>query len=66
METLSNIKNLKKLKLVANFGIFDNDNFKYLFLENLNYLEIPFYINDNLFEIKIFFETLPKLKKTSF
>lgn len=66
METLSNIKNLKKLKLVANFGIFDNDNFKYLFLENLNYLEIPFYINDNLFEIKIFFETLPKLKKLVF
>ena len=66
LKTLSDIINLKKLKLICDFQIFDEENIKYFSLKNIEYLEIPLYVNTLLFDFNIFFEKLPKLKKLKF
>ena len=66
IQRISNITNLKKLKLIAEFQIIDEDNIKYLSLQEVEYLEIPLYINNNFFDLNLFFEKLPKLKKLIF
>ena len=65
INTISNIKNLKKLKIIANFFFYENY-IEYLSLENLKYLEIPLYIRKNIFDLNLFFEKMPKLKKLKF
>ena len=66
IKTISNIINLKKLKLINEFEIFDDDNIKYLSLKNVEYLEIPLFVENYLFDLNLFFEKIPKLKKIIF
>ena len=66
LKTLSDIKNLKKLKLICEFQILNEDNIKYFHLKKVEYLEIPLYINTFLFDLNIFFGNVPKLKKLIF
>ena len=66
IKTLSNIINLKKLKINSDFPIIEEKNIKYLCLKNVKYLEIPLIIEKNLFDLNYFFEKIPKLKKINF
>ena len=66
IKIISNIKNLKKLKIIADFPIFDENNIKYLSLNKVEYLEIPLYIKKNKFDFNIFFEKIPNLKYLNF
>ena len=66
IKTISEIKKLKKLRIISKFEILDEDNIKYLFLKNVEYLEIPLYVNNYLFDLNLLFEKIPKLKKLIF
>ena len=66
IKTISEIINLKKLRIICKFEIFDEDNIEYLSLKNVEYLEIPLYVNDYLFDLNLLFEKMPKLKKLIF
>lgn len=63
IKTLSNIKYLRKLKLMADFPIIDNDNIDFLSLNKVSKLEISL---NALFDLKLFFKKIPNLKKISF
>ena len=66
IKTISEITKLKKLRIISKFEILDEDNIKYLFLKNVEYLEIPLYVNNYLFDLNLLFEKIPKLKKLIF
>ena len=66
IKTISDIKNLQKLRIIAKFEILDEDNIEYLSLKNVEYLEIPLYVNNYLFDLNLLFEKIPKLKKLIF
>ena len=66
IKTLSNITNLKKLKIIADFQIFDDETIKYLSFKKIKYLEIPLYIQKYIFDFNSFFEKIPNLKKLIF
>ena len=63
IKTLSNIKYLRKLKLMADFPIINNDNIDFLSLNKVSKLEISL---NALFDLKLFFKKIPNLKKISF
>ena len=66
IKTISEITKLKKLRIISKFEILDEDNIKYLFLKNVEYLEIPLYVTNYLFDLNLLFEKTPKLKKLIF
>ncbi len=66
INTISNINNLRKLTLIADFQIFDEKNITYLNLKDVEYLKIPLYINAKIFDFNKFFEKIPKLKTLIF
>ena len=66
VKTLSDIVNLKKLKVIADFQILDENTIKFLSLKKVKNLEIPLYIQKYLFDFSLFFEKIPKLKKLIF
>ena len=66
IKTISEITKLKKLRIISKFEILDEDNINYLILKNVEYLEIPLYVNDYLFDLNLLFEKIPKLKKLIF
>ena len=63
---LSNITSLKKLKIIAKFPIFNKKNFNLLNLQKVESLEIPLYITKYFFDLNLFFEKIPNLKKLTF
>ena len=66
LTTLSDIINLRKLKIISGYQILNEENIQYLNLEKVEYLEIPLYINEFLFDLNTFFEKIPNLKKLIF
>ena len=66
IKRLSVMPNLQKIRLIAEFPIVDEDNLQYLSLKKVAYLEIPLYIKNNIFELNLFFEKIPNLKKLIF
>ncbi len=66
VKTLSDIVNLKKLKVIADFQILDENTIKFLSLKKVKNLEIPLHIQKYLFDFSLFFEKIPKLKKLIF
>ena len=66
INTISNINNLRKFTLIADFQIFDEKNIAYLNLKDVEYLKIPLYINAKIFDFNKFFEKIPKLKTLIF
>lgn len=66
VKIISDIKNLKILKLIAKFPIFKKQNIKKLNLPKVEHLEMPLYINKYLFDFNSFFEKMPKLKTLIF
>ena len=55
IKTLSNIKYLRKLKLIADFPVIDNDNIDFLSLNKVSKLEISL---NALFDLKLFFKKI--------
>ena len=66
LTTLSDIINLRKLKIISGYQILNEENIQYFNLEKVEYLEIPLYINEFLFDLNTFFEKIPNLKKLIF
>ena len=66
IKIISQITHLKKLRIICKFEIIDKDNIEYLSLKNIEYLEIPLYVNNYLFDLNLLFEKTPKLKKLIF
>ena len=66
IKNISKIANLKKLKIIADFSIFKEENINNLYLKEVEYLEIPLYINGKIFDLNAFFERIPKLKTLIF
>ena len=60
IKTISEITKLKKIRIISKFEILDEDNIKYLFLKNVEYLEIPLYVNNCLFDLNLLFGKIPK------
>ena len=66
LKILSNIVNLQKLKIIAKFPIVYKNNINYLDFKKLEFLEIPLYIKDYIFDFNNFFEKIPKIKTLIF
>ena len=47
------------LRIICKFEIFDEDNIEYLYLKNVEYLKIPLYVNDYIFDLNLMFEKMP-------
>ena len=63
VKTISKIVNLKYLHIRCSFPIFTKRNISYLSLLNVEFLEIPLFIERYLFDLNTFFQKVPKLKK---
>ena len=66
IKTLSNIINLKYLNINAHFQIINENNIKYLFLKEVETLNIPLIISKSIFNFNSFFEKIPKLNIITF
>ena len=66
IKNISKIVNLKKLRIIADFLIFNEANIGYLYLNEVEYLEIPLHIIGKIFDLNAFFERIPKLKTLIF
>ena len=62
IQTVSNLNNLQKLKIIAKISLLNPDNIKNLSFKNLKYLEMPLFIKNYIFDLNTFFEKCPKLK----
>ena len=66
IKNISKIVNLKKLRIIADFLIFNEANIGNLYLNEVEYLEIPLHIIGKIFDLNAFFERIPKLKTLIF
>ena len=66
LKTVYNLVNLRKLKIITKFQIFNEKDNKYLSFKYLEYLEISLYIKKGFIDFNSFFENIPNIKTIIF
>ena len=65
-KVLSNLANLNKLRIIADFQIINDIDINYFSFKKMYYLEIPLYIKKIKFDFNYFFEKAPNLEILKF
>ena len=65
-KVLSNLTNLNKLRIIADFQIINNKDINYFSFKKMYYLQIPLYIKNIKFDFNYFFEKVPNLEIIKF